>query len=538
MAKEMSRAAFLKGAGALGVAAGVAVALGGCSSDQSGDQGGTSSAKVSWDYEVDVLVAGSGLGGMNAALAAAQGGAKTLIIEVNVRNGGGALISGGWMHTVLTESWNEAASRAGEMHDAKLAQIFVDTAWNEWFPWLEELGINMTRGATNAYGNNTSWQMGPTDNENLLASNAIFFDSLQTAFQDFGGEILYKTRAVSLHTDTDGNIIGVQAATWADSPTEEAQKIINIKAGKTILATGNFHGNRGLAQQYLSKNAQFIIPTAGFQYGDGLLMGLSVGASLSQYMDQFAGGINAYIPGEVVTANPDEYVSIMSDGPDAWLKEWPYHALGGALAPFTPYGVATVPMLVNRNGKRFVDENSIYGSSSHIYEQPRGYAWALGDQQNYDLDPDAERLIADIKERGGKMIQADTLDDLADQLAAEGVNKGNLQRTIAEYNAAIEAGTANISLEVPRTSSNADSLFPLSKPPFYAYKVVNNIYTNYGGLLIDENSRTLTAGKVPIGNLYSPPPCGGGVFAYNYLGGNALAGVFGYLAGKHAASRI
>src|SRR5690625_8013602 len=48
-----------------------------------------------WDEEVDVLVVGSGAGGMVAALRAADLGARTLLIEKSRLYGGATAMSGG-----------------------------------------------------------------------------------------------------------------------------------------------------------------------------------------------------------------------------------------------------------------------------------------------------------------------------------------------------------------------------------------------------------------------------------------------------------
>lgn len=50
---------------------------------------------TSWDHETDVLVVGSGAGALVAALAAHDGGARTLVVEGSDRYGGSSAMSGG-----------------------------------------------------------------------------------------------------------------------------------------------------------------------------------------------------------------------------------------------------------------------------------------------------------------------------------------------------------------------------------------------------------------------------------------------------------
>jgi 3-oxosteroid 1-dehydrogenase len=59
------------------------------------------SESLRWDYEVDVLVAGSGNGGMTAGIVAAQQGVRTMVIEMGSVNGG----SSAWAGGVLTPNF-------------------------------------------------------------------------------------------------------------------------------------------------------------------------------------------------------------------------------------------------------------------------------------------------------------------------------------------------------------------------------------------------------------------------------------------------
>ncbi|HLU91628.1 MAG TPA: FAD-dependent oxidoreductase, partial [Pedomonas sp.] len=52
-------------------------------------------ASNNWDHEVDVLVVGSGAGGLTAALVAADASANVLVIEKSDEFGGTSATSGG-----------------------------------------------------------------------------------------------------------------------------------------------------------------------------------------------------------------------------------------------------------------------------------------------------------------------------------------------------------------------------------------------------------------------------------------------------------
>ncbi len=86
---SVSRRNFIK----RGMAAGVgAAALGGCASNATQ---ATSPAGIQWDYEVDVLVIGSGASGLPCAIRARDAGLNVLVIDQNFDVGGKMAHSGG-----------------------------------------------------------------------------------------------------------------------------------------------------------------------------------------------------------------------------------------------------------------------------------------------------------------------------------------------------------------------------------------------------------------------------------------------------------
>src|ERR1700722_1807816 len=86
-ATRVDRRHFIRAAG--GAAA--AVALGAQSAPRDG------AGKRAWDLEADVVVVGSGLAALSAAVTAANAGAKVVVIESNPVIGGASARSGGGM---------------------------------------------------------------------------------------------------------------------------------------------------------------------------------------------------------------------------------------------------------------------------------------------------------------------------------------------------------------------------------------------------------------------------------------------------------
>jgi choline dehydrogenase-like flavoprotein len=79
------------------------------------------SIEVSFPTECDVLVVGSGAGGLSAAVTAAFHGLKVIVAEKEPVFGGTTAWSGGWMWAPR----NEFARRAGIVEDAELPRTYL-----------------------------------------------------------------------------------------------------------------------------------------------------------------------------------------------------------------------------------------------------------------------------------------------------------------------------------------------------------------------------------------------------------------------------
>ena len=129
----------------------------------------------------------------------------------------------------------------------------------------------------------------------------------------------------------------------------------------------------------------------------------------------------------------------------------------------------------------------------------------------------------------GSMVQADTLEGLAEKL---GMSGANLKATVDAWNAACAAGEdAAYGRKVQLTA--------LDTAPYYAWKTQNTNIGSIGGLIIDTDARILDVDGNPIPHLY-----GGGVNTAGWLGpyypgsGTCLQGAlnWGRIAGASAAA--
>lgn len=204
-------------------------------------------------------------------------------------------------------------------------------------------------------------------------------------------------------------------------------------------------------------------------------------------------------------------------------------------------------IVVNRTGRRFGDE-SFYGFLLRAVKQ-RDAGGRFPNYPCYLIGDDRYRTryrLGDGDEWPADLAQATRLDDLAGAL---GVDANGLIDQVAAFNDGAEEGNdpafgrgtlpySRLRAGDPNQSPNPN-LGSLREPPFWGLPLKllgTGIYST--GLLINTNAQVLTEDRRPIGGLYAT----GNAAAYTeqpaYVGGlaNARAITYAYLAATHAAS--
>lgn len=123
---------------------------------------------------------------------------------------------------------------------------------------------------------------------------------------------------------------------------------------------------------------------------------------------------------------------------------------------------------------------------------------------------------------------ADTVPELASLM---GLPKGNLARTVEQYNRSVKTRQDPLGKAASALKS------PILKPPFWGcYAGMSTLYT-LGGVRISPQARVLTALGKPIPGLWAAGEVTGGVHGVNRLGGCGIPDglVFGRIAGLDAA---
>jgi tricarballylate dehydrogenase len=471
----------------------------------------------------DVVVAGCGVAGLSAAVAAAEGGARVVVLERAPREerGGQSRYTEAYLRmkseSEVTDDFEEhlaangsgavdpdligelarpAAERAAYARslgaaDADTIQTFAERA-GPTIDWMKRFGLRFDFLPT---------QFLTKSQPRLLpvGGGQALVEGLAAQAEKLGVDFRYESTAARLEQDEDGRVTGLVARDGAGRVRY---------AGRVVLACGGFEGNTEMMTRYVGPRAVYLRPICKggyFNRGEGITMALEIGAAGAGEFGSFH-------------AEPIDPRSGVSE-PSVFIF---------------PYGI-----LVNKEGRRFADEapgtvDAHYERvTRRIFEQRDGIAWVVLDARHTRI-PNYRLGIRTDK----PPVVADSLSALA---AALGLPADVLQATVAEYNAACVPGDWR-PLELDGlathglTPPKSNWAVPLDEPPFHVYPIMSaNVFT-FGGLQVDAGARVLDTDGSPIPGLYAAGEIIG-MYYGTYTGATSvLKGmVFGRTAGQDAA---
>ena len=439
---------------------------------------------------MNVIVVGGGLAGLVAALRATELGARVTLLEKGDRLGGSFIYSSGylWSYKDLQTFRREAPGGDTNLQRLILQRLEPGLEWlaDHSFPALTgDTGNPLTFGAR-------------IDPKRTVATLA---DLIKAS----GGQILLGTALNGLAQDTRCRITGVLATSGQERRTEEADAV--------ILASGGFAGNPELVSRYIIQGpGRMRLRAHPWSTGDGFLAALEAGALASSGLDEFYG---RNVPASPAEFTAEEFVEVSQ--------------LYGRFA-----------VAINRKGERYADEAADWSETALVEatsRQPGLRAWYLLDGEGLRgriRDRTVEEMVETAVRVGGNVEIAACLEELAQTLAARGVNSVNLLRTLGEYNAAVCIGGGG-ELSPPRSEPVA----ALRTPPFIAVEVAPAITHTIGGLAVDEACRVLRqTDGLPLPGLYAAGVEVGGVSVGGYSSGLASALVFGLSAAASAVGDL
>lgn len=571
-----------------------------------------------FDHTVDVLVIGSGGGGMTAALAADAFGLDTLVVEKSPQFGGSTALSGGGIWVPGAPSQREAGYvpdpdgvfeylqriTGGLVSDARL-RAYVDTApemmqflqsrsrWFEfvWKPgyadYYPELPGGSELGSTINVPAIDLRELGDEEQSLLqplaLAPKGIWFAPkdlrlfyqvrqnwrgkavlvkliwrmfrarvfgdrmaaigqslaarMRLALKEHSIPLWLSAPMTELITDVDGTVIG--AVIERDGHPQR----IGARHG-VILAAGGFDHDMEWRRQHLPvlDRVRHLASGEGdwsfgnpASMGDGIRAGEKVGGS-TELLDE------------------------------AWWFPamcWP----DGRLQFMLNERMMPSQFVVNGAGKRFINEAAPYMDFAH----------AMIEGQNSGVDHIPCWLVTDIRSfhryvvgghlpipkvpfapvptgwrvpkawlESGIVVEANSFEELATKIGAP---PAQLRATADRFNELAHKGHDD---DFNRGDSAYDNyygdptlpnpnLYPLGKPPYYAFQIILGDLGTSGGLRTDEHARVLRSDESFVKGLYAVGNTSAAVMGRSYAGAGATIGpamTFGYVAAKHIADQL
>ncbi|MET4047902.1 MULTISPECIES: 3-oxosteroid 1-dehydrogenase [unclassified Rhodococcus (in: high G+C Gram-positive bacteria)] len=548
--------------------------------------------------EYDIVVVGSGAGGMTAALTAAHRGLSVVLIEKAAKFGGSTARSGGgvWVPN------NEVLERDGVDDTPEAARDYLhaiigDVVSKERIDTYLERGPEMLSfvlknsplkmqwvpGYSDYYPEAPGGRVGGRSVEPTPFDSTCLGSEVDNLEPDYGKAPLNVVitqadyRAINLLRRHPSGLARVMRVgmRWMGAKL----------TGKHLLGRGQAL-SAGLRAGLLDANVPVLLetPMTDFHVEDGRVVGVVVGGSDSVIRAKLgvvlaSGGFEhnaemrkkyqrqpigtewtvgaAANTGDGITAGQKlgAAVDLMDDawwGPSIPLTGGPWFCIAERTLPGG--------IMVNTAGKRFLNEaapyveavHMMYGGEYGIGEGPGDNipTWMIIDQRYRDryifagLTP--KKRFPSRWLESGVVVKADTVAELAEKT---GMPVEQLTATVERFNGFARSG---VDEDFRRGDSGYDkyygdktnkpnpSLGVIDKPPYYAVKMVPGDLGTKGGLVTDADARVLREDGSVIDGLYAIGNASAPVMGHTYAGPGATIGpamTFGYLAVLDMASR-
>ena len=554
---------------------------------------------VTWDKSVDLLIAGSGGGGIVAALAALDAGIEPLVIEKQAVVGGATGMSGGmvWLpnnplmraegvpdsHEAGLAYFDDVVGDIGAASSPARREAFL-TAGYEMIEFLQRKGVRLVRcpGYADYYPNHKGGNAAGRSVEGVPYDAAALGDwsnKVQTMDKNWNRGFVVKTSELVIVQYFNRSprafavAVKVFLRTWAArlrrrkiltngaSLIGQMLKIlIDLGAGTPALWTNTamddliVENGRVVGARVTRDGAPLNIEARR-----GVLLAAGGFSRNADMRRRYSGDQ----PNEAKwsLSNPGDTGEVLQTAmrlgaktdlldeawwlPSVFVADPRARAIGsGRQRPGAIY--------IDGTGKRFCNESNSYVEvGKAMYANKAVPCWQVFDEAYVGryvsgANPLQKRRLPEEVIETGAVVRGNTLADLARQID---VPAHALEQTIARFNEFAAKGldpdfgrgqsAYNICLGDPGYRPNA-ALGPLEKAPYYATRVFPADVGTCGGVITNEHAQVLDENDHVIDGLYATGNITATVMGRKYLGaGGSIANtmVFGYVAARHAAGQ-
>jgi len=465
-----------------------------------------------------IVVIGSGLAGLSAALEAYNNGAEVTLIEKNAFLGGNSSLASSGLNAVNTPAnpndsiesfYEDSIKSGGGFSQPTLVNILVNES-SDAVAFLTKYGIDLSViGLTGGHSHPRTHRAKPREDGKVENIGRHIINKLVQQIKSIPQiRILLSTTVCCLLVNKENHVVGVQYSTILD--TKEAH-VDNMFCDAVILATGGYSADKDLLTEVGNKDLSKLPTTNGpWANGDGIKIARKIGAHVI-HLDK-------------VQIHPTGIVDIKDPfNEKKWLCPEALRGCGG--------------ILVNSNGERFVNELDTRDNvTDTIFKKCQCYPSQDPEKQmhicylilNNSIAQSFDITMFNFYKDKGLIQTSANYQELAKVI---GCDPNQLKHCLQSFNQYVskEANDPLGRKSCPCAFNPDETLYYLIITPAIHYTM--------GGIEISDRAEVLTENKTIIPGLYAAGEVTGGVHGNNRLGGNSLLEcvVFGRRAGKFAS---
>lgn len=441
--------------------------------------------------EADVVVVGSGIAGLSAAVAAREAGAKrVLLLEKGSLAGGHSIYSSGSISVVSRKLQGPKGFQDSPEIFARDSYAFGDNCGD--LEILERIGAESESALR--------W----------LSSMGVRFGGLFTARAET------RPRCVSSYGNSAGRSYVLALMTRADALGVDVLLEADLRALDRVPDDSGWRLGVRLSDlpvlQYLRARA-VVLAAGGF--GACREMRMKVMPELDPQMQTSANPFGTLWENREATA-----AELARNAGGFWKEGFGLQLLpywGGRLIDY-----AGGDIFITLRGRRFIDEGLAWNKiSAAVLRQPEKEIWVITDSAS------RKSATLGLKIANGFVKKSDTVEEMA---AGMGIPAAVLKETLDTYNRAARTG---FDPEFGKTIFTQT----LDHPPYYWGRERIFVHTSFDGIATDREARVIDERGIPIPGLYAAGEFAGGIFGRDRLGGAGISNclVMGRAAGRNAA---